>query len=59
MSAPQRPRVTMEEVSDPEELAKAYLQHERFERNSAWPQSHIPEVYDGRWLLGLPAVSCL
>lgn len=45
MSELERPHVIMEEVSDPEELAKAYLQHERFERNSAWLQSHIPDVY--------------
>ncbi len=35
----------MEEVTDPEEMAKARAQDERFERNSAWLQSHIPEVY--------------
>jgi hypothetical protein len=45
MSASQRPNVIMEEVSDPAELAKAHSQHERFERNSTWLQSHIPEVY--------------
>ena len=45
MPAQQRPTVIMEEVTDPEELAKAHLQHERFERNSTWLQSHIAEVY--------------
>ena len=37
--------IVMEEVNDPQELAKARGQDERFERNSAWLQSHIPEVY--------------
>jgi hypothetical protein len=45
MPAQQRPRVVMEEVTDPEELAKARMQDERFERNSAWLQAHIVEVY--------------
>jgi hypothetical protein len=35
----------MEEVTDPEELAKAWAQDERFERNSAWLQAHAAEVY--------------
>ena len=39
------PAVVMEEVTDPEELAKARVQDERFERNSAWLQAHIVEVY--------------
>ncbi|MEK6287717.1 MAG: hypothetical protein AABO57_18525 [Acidobacteriota bacterium] len=37
--------IVMEEVTDPEELAKARAQDERFDRNSAWLQAHIPEVY--------------
>lgn len=45
MPAEQRPTVVMEEVTDPEELAKARAQDERFERNSAWLQAHISEVY--------------
>jgi hypothetical protein len=45
MPAQQRPTVIMEEVTDPEELAKAHLLHERFERNSTWLQPHIAEVY--------------
>ena len=45
MPAQQRPAVVMEEVTDPEELAKARAQDKRFERNSAWLQAHIPEVY--------------
>ena len=39
------PAVIMEEVTDPEELAKARTQDERFERNSAWLQAHVSEVY--------------
>lgn len=45
MPTQQRPPVVMEEVTDPEELAKARAQDERFERNSAWLQAHITEVY--------------
>ena len=37
--------IIMEEVTDPEELAKARVQRERFDRNAAWLQAHIPEVY--------------
>ncbi|MEK6302141.1 MAG: hypothetical protein AABO41_15635 [Acidobacteriota bacterium] len=37
--------IVMEEVTDPEELARARVQDERFDLNSAWLQSHIPEVY--------------
>jgi hypothetical protein len=37
--------IVMEEVTDLQELAKARAQDERFERNSEWLQSHIPEVY--------------
>ncbi len=39
------PLVVMEEVTDPEELAKAHAQRKRFDRNSAWLQAHIAEVY--------------
>src|SRR5215467_6929636 len=35
----------MEEVTDPEELVKARAQRERFDRNSAWLQAHIAELY--------------
>ena len=45
MSTQQIPKVIMEEVTDPEELAKARAQDERFERNSAWLQAHVTEVY--------------
>jgi len=37
--------IVMEEVTDPEELASARGDDDRFERNSAWLQAHIPEVY--------------
>ena len=41
----QIPTVVMEEVTDPEELAKARAQDERFDRNFAWWQAHAAEVY--------------
>jgi len=37
--------IVMEEVTDPEELAKARAQRERFDHNSAWLQAHIAEIY--------------
>lgn len=37
--------LVMEEVTDPEELAKARAQRERFDRNAAWLQAHATEVY--------------
>jgi len=37
--------LVMEEITDPEELAKARAQRERFDRNSAWLQAHATEVY--------------
>lgn len=45
MPAQQRSAVVMEEVTDPEELAKARAQDERFERNWAWFQAHTAEIY--------------
>jgi hypothetical protein len=41
------PRIIMEieEVTDPEELAQARVQDERFARNSAWLQAHATEIY--------------
>jgi hypothetical protein len=39
------PLIIMEEVTDPEELAKAQVQRERFDRNSAWLQAHALEIY--------------
>src|SRR6266849_713183 len=37
--------LVMYEVTDPEELAKADVQSERFRRNSDWLQAHVPQVY--------------
>jgi hypothetical protein len=37
--------IIMEEVTDPEELAKARAQRERFDRNTAWLQAHASEIY--------------
>jgi hypothetical protein len=37
--------LVMEEVADPEELAKARAQRERFDRNTAWLQTRAWEVY--------------
>jgi hypothetical protein len=38
-------QVVMEEVTDPEEIAEARAQHERYERNFAWLNAHFQEVY--------------
>jgi len=35
----------MEDVIDPEALAKARAQRKRFDRNAAWLQAHASEVY--------------
>lgn len=45
MAEQQIPAIVMEEVTDPEELAKARAQDERFERNWTWFQAHTSEVY--------------
>ena len=37
--------ITMEEVTDPEELAKARAQRERFDRNFAWFREHAAEIF--------------
>jgi len=37
--------ITVEEVTDPEELARARAQDECFARNSAWLQAHATEIY--------------
>ena len=37
--------VVMEEVTAPEDLAKARAQRQRFDRNAAWLQAHVAEVY--------------
>ena len=39
------PTIIMEEMTDPEELATACIQDERFDRNWAWLQTHAAEVY--------------
>jgi hypothetical protein len=39
------PPVVMEVVTDPEELARARAQDERFERNWAWFKVRAPEIY--------------
>ena len=35
----------MEEVTDPEELAKTWVRRERLDRNWAWFQAQTPEIY--------------
>ena len=45
--------IVMSEVTDPIELAKAQAQNERADRNSAWLQAHVPEIYSkyrGRYI---------
>ena len=37
--------ITMAEVTDPEELAKARAQRERFDRNFAWFKAHAAEIF--------------
>ena len=37
--------LVMEEVTDPDELARAQAQRERFDRNADWLQAHAAEVY--------------
>jgi hypothetical protein len=39
------PPIVMEEVTDHEALAKARAQRQRFDRNSAWLQAHVAEIY--------------
>jgi hypothetical protein len=41
----ENPDIVMEPVTDPEVLARARKQREQFDRNSAWLQQHIPEIY--------------
>ena len=38
-------KVEMKEITDPAELAKAQAQRERFEKNFAWFQQHVKEIY--------------
>jgi hypothetical protein len=35
----------VEVVTDPEELARAHAQDERFERNWKWFEAHAPDIY--------------
>ena len=37
--------ISIERVTDAGELAKAQAQRERFNRNTAWLQAHVSEVY--------------
>jgi hypothetical protein len=48
------PRFVIEEVTDPDEIARFRAQHERGERNEAWLQAHWAEVLPrarGRFLV--------
>jgi hypothetical protein len=40
-----QPKIVMEEVTDEAERARARDRREQFDRNSAWLQAHIAEVY--------------
>ncbi len=37
--------IEMQEVTDAKELAEARRQREQFDRNSAWLQANISEIY--------------
>jgi hypothetical protein len=39
------PPIVMEEVTDSEALVKARARRQRFDRNSAWLQAHVAEIY--------------
>jgi len=39
------PAILVDEVTDPEEIARARAQRERADRNMAWLQAHAGEVY--------------
>jgi hypothetical protein len=41
---PVQPKFVIEEVTDPEEIARARAQREQAGRNSAWLQKHWPEL---------------
>lgn len=45
MIVAQQVPVVMEEVTDPEELAKARVRREQFDRNWAWFEAHAAEIY--------------
>ena len=38
-------QITMEEITDPEEIAKSQALRAQAERNSNWLQAHVPEIY--------------
>ncbi len=40
----EEPKVVIEEVADPVEIARHREQHEQFERNSDWLEEHWPEL---------------
>jgi hypothetical protein len=39
------PPIIMEEITDPDEIAKARALRDRFNRNFAWLQAHAAEVF--------------
>jgi len=39
------PPIVIEEVADPDEVARARAQRERFDRNAAFLEAHAHEVY--------------
>jgi hypothetical protein len=43
--AEQQPPIVMEEVTDPEELARGQAWRARADRNAAWLQAHAAEIY--------------
>jgi hypothetical protein len=43
--AKQQPPIVMEEVTDPEELARGRAWRARADRNAAWLQAHAAEIY--------------
>jgi hypothetical protein len=44
----QVPAITITEVTDPEELARAHARREKFDRNVAWLEAHASEAYSHR-----------
>lgn len=52
--ATERPPIAMEEVTDPEELAKAQARRERFDRNFDWFQAHATEIFAPIKIKGKP-----
>jgi hypothetical protein len=39
------PNIVLSELSDPEKIAESQRRRERADRNSAWLQAHVPEIY--------------